>query len=473
MGDRGVISTAGHIVGERVIEEFEATLRGELIRSGDEGYDEARVVYNAMIDKHPGILVRCAGVADVISAVNFARTNSLLVAVRGVGHNVAGNSVCDGGIVIDLSCMKGMRIDPVARTVRAEPGLTWGELNHDLQTFGLAATGAFVSTTGISGLTVGGGLGWLVRKHGLALDNLLSVDIVTADGRLLTASPTQNEDLFWGLRGGGGNFGIVTSFEFKIHPAGIVLAGLVIHPAARANEALQFWRDYEATAPEELTASALLFHGPTAPILPETLHGAPVVGMGGVYTGLIENGEQALRPLREFGPPTADIFQPMPYSAAQTMADFLWPPGFHNYWKSSFLADFSDGAIDTIVAFFDACPSSLTIVFVEHNGNGAMDRVGEQETAFGHRSWPYNFLVTSMWSDSADSEVNIQWTREFWEAMQPFMADAVYVNYLGDEGEARVRAAYGPAKYERLVALKTKYDPANLFRLNQNIKPSP
>ena len=473
MGDRGVISTAGHIVGERVIEEFEATLRGELIRSGDEGYDEARVVYNAMIDKHPGILVRCAGVADVISAVNFARTNSLLVAVRGVGHNVAGNSVCDGGIVIDLSCMKGMRIDPVARTVRTEPGLTWGELNHDLQTFGLAATGAFVSTTGISGLTVGGGLGWLVRKHGLALDNLLSVDIVTADGRLLTASPTQNEDLFWGLRGGGGNFGIVTSFEFKIHPAGIVLAGLVIHPAARAKEALQFWRDYEATAPEELTAGALLFHGPTAPILPEPLHGAPVVCMGGVYTGLIENGEQALRPLREFGPPTADIFQPMPYSAAQTMADFLWPPGFHNYWKSSFLADFSDGAIDTIVAFFDACPSSLTIVFVEHNGHGAMDRVGEQETAFGHRSWPYNFLVTSMWSDPADSEVNIQWTREFWEAMQPFMADAVYVNYLGDEGEARVRAAYGPAKYERLVALKTKYDPANLFRLNQNIKPSP
>ena len=468
----GLRTSARTSVEGSAIEEFTLTIRGEVIRPTDGTYDEARKVFNAMIDKRPGIIVQCAGVADVISSVNFARSNDLLVAVRGVGHNVAGTSVCDDGILIDLSQMKGIRTDPVARTVRAEPGLTWGELNHELQVFDLAATGAFISTTGISGLTVGGGLGWLVRKHGLALDNLLSVDVVTADGRFLTASSTANEDLFWGVRGGGGNFGVVTSFEFKVHPAGTVLAGLVIHPASRAKEALRAWREYEASAPEEVTNGALLFHAPEAPFLSEALHGAPVIGMGGVYTGDIEKGEEALRSLREFGPPAADIFQPMPYTAAQVMADFLWPRGFHNYWKSGFLTELNDDLIDTVVQFYERVPSPMTTVVLEHNGDGAMDRVGEDETAFGHRDRPYNFLVTSVWSDAADADTNIQWTREFWEAMQPFLAGSVYVNYLGDEGEERVKAAYTPAKYERLVALKTKYDPMNLFRLNQNIKPA-
>ena len=468
----GLTTNSGAAVEESVIEAFAPTIRGDVIRPGDDTYDEARQVFNAMIDKRPGLIVQCAGVADVINSVNFARSNDLLIAVRGVGHNVAGTSVCDDGILIDLSQMKGMHIDPVRRTARVEPGLTWGDLNHDLQAFELAATGAFISTTGISGLTVGGGLGWLVRKHGLALDNLLSVDVVTADGRLLTASSTENEDLFWGIRGGGGNFGIVTSFKFLVHPAGTVLAGLVIHPGTQATEALRAWRDYEASAPEEVTNGALLFHAPEAPFLPEAVHGTPVVGLGGVYTGDLEQGEDALRPLRAFGTPAADIFQPMPYSAAQTMADFLWPRGFHNYWKSGFLKELSDDLIETLVSFYERVPSPMTTVVLEHNGDGAMDRVPDDETAFGHRDWPYNFLLTSVWSDPADTDANMQWTREFWDAMQPFLAGSVYVNYLGDEGEDRVRAAYSPAKYERLVALKTKYDPTNLFRLNQNIKPT-
>jgi len=459
------------VLAEAVVEAFELGLRGELLRIGDEGYDEARAVYNAMIDRHPGLIVRCAGVADVINSVNFARTNQLLVAVRGAGHNVGGFAVCDGGIVIDLSQMKGIRIDPSARTVRAEPGLTWGELNQDLQVFGLAATGGFVSTTGIGGLTLGGGLGWLVRKYGLACDNLLSVDIVTADGQLLTASSTQNQDLFWGVRGSGGNLGVVTSFEFRVHPLSTALGGQVIHPVARAREALQFWRDFAATAPEELTDGAVLMNAPPAPFIPVEAHGTPVVGLYAVCTGPIDAAEQVVQPLREFGPPMADSLQPMPFMAFQTMIDGAFPPGFHNYWKSSFLKGLSDEAIDTILSYFTRIPSPMSAVVLEHNGDGAMNRVSETETSFGHRDWSYNLLIVSMWDDPMDADKNIAWTSEFWEAMKPHTTERVYVNYLGDEGEDRVKAAYAAPTYERLVTLKNSYDPTNLFRLNQNIKP--
>ena len=461
----------GTAVATDEVARFHSSLRGELVRPGDSGYDDARKVYNRMIDKRPALIVQCAGIADIIAAVNFARTHKLLVAVRGAGHNVAGTSTCDGGIVVDLSRMKGIRVDPEARTVRAEPGVTWFDLNHELQAFGLAATGGFVSTTGISGLTLGGGLGWLVRKHGLAMDNLLSVDIVTADGRFLTASSSQNVDLFWGVRGGGGNFGVVTSFKFRVHPVGEVLAGLVLHPFSRGAEALRYWRDYEATAPEELTAGALVFNAPAELPLPEALKKEPIVAMGGVYAGSLESGTKALGPLREFGPPAADIFQPMPYIKAQTMADFLFPHGWLNYWRSSYLKGLSNGAIDTILSFFARVPSARTVVIIEHNGDGAMSRVPDDETAFGHRNWPFNFLVTSIWNNPAESDANIRWTREFMDAMQPFLAEAAYVNYLGEEGEEGVRSAYGAAKYKRLAELKRKYDPANLFSLNQNIRP--
>jgi FAD/FMN-containing dehydrogenase len=473
MSDAQVITGTGGqtTIEEAAVNQLKTALRGELLRPADEGYEQARTVHNAMIERRPALIARCAGATDVVECVRFAREHHLLISVRSTGHNVAGSAICDGGLVIDLSRMKGLRIDAAARTARVEAGVTWGELNHDLQVFGLAAPGGFVSTTGVAGLTLGGGLGWLVRKHGLALDNLLTVDMVAADGQLLTVSAVENADLFWGVRGAGGNFGVVTSFEFRVHPAGTVLAGLVIHPITKAKEALQFWREYEATAPEEMTNGALLFSAPPAPFLPEAAHGAPVVGIGGVYAGPIDAGEQALRPLRQFGTPAADIYQPMPYSAAQTMADFLWPAGLRSYWKSSFIKEFSDAAIETILAWYATRPSPLTVVVIEHNGDGAMSRVGEQETAFGHRRWPYNFLVTSMWTDPAASETNIRWTREFWEAMQPFLTDAVYVNYLGEEDAERVQAAYGAEKYGRLVALKNKYDPTNLFRSNQNIKP--
>ncbi len=453
------------------LQEFRTSLRGQLLLPDDSGYDEARKIHNAMIDRHPALIARCAGVADAIAAVKFARQHGVLVSVRGAGHNVAGSSVCDGGLVIDLSRMKGVRVDPAARTARVEPGVTWAEFAHELQSFGLAATGGYVGTTGVAGLTLGGGLGWMVRKHGLALDNLLSADVVTAEGRLLTASSTQHEDLFWGLRGAGGNFGIVTSFDFKVHPAGTVLAGLVLHPLSKAREPLRFWREFESRAPEEVANGPVLFNAPPELPVPDVLRKEPIVGIGGVYVGPLETGKRVLRPLRDFGPPAADIFQPMPYSAAQTMADFLWPAGSYNYWKSGYLKGLSDELFDTILAWYAKAPSPRTVALLEHNGDGAMSRVSEDATAFGYRNWPYNFLVTSIWTHASESEANVRWTREFFEALRPFVADAVYVNYLGEEGEERVRSAYG-AKYDRLVALKNKYDPTNFFRMNQNIKPS-
>jgi FAD/FMN-containing dehydrogenase len=458
------------MLSQSAIEKLRTSLRGPSFCPGEQGYDEARKIHNAMIDRHPAIIVRCAGVADVIAAVKFARGNDVAVSVRSTGHNVAGISLCDDGIVIDLSAMKGIHLNPVTRTARVEAGVTWAELSHELQTFGLAATGGFVGTTGVAGLTLGGGLGWMVRKHGCSLDNLLSADVVTADGQFLPASSTAHADLFWGIRGGGGNFGIVTSFEFQVHPAGTVLAGLVLHPASSGKELLRFWREYESTAPEEMSNSALLFSAPELP-LPELLRRGPIVGIGGVWVGPLEAGEQALRPLRAFGPPAADIYQLMPYSAAQTMADFLWPKGSYNYWKSSYLKSLSDGAIDTILDFYAKVASSRTVVVLEHDGDGAWSRIPEDATAFGHRNWPYNLLVTALWTDAADTDANIRWTREFWQAMQPFLVEAAYVNYLGEVQEEGVRAAYG-RKYERLAALKQKYDPTNFFSMNQNIKPS-
>ena len=459
------------MITESALQAVRTSLRGQLVLPQDPDYDEARQIHNGMIDRRPAAIVRCAGLADVVSAVNFARETKLLVAVRGAGHNIAGTSLCDGGIVIDLTRMKSIRVDPARRTARVEGGATWADLNHELQIFGLAATGGYIGTTGVSGLTLGGGLGWMVRKHGLALDNLLSVDVVTADGRVLTASEKEHADLFWGVRGGGGNFGIVTSFEFQAHPAGIVWAGLTMHPGSRAASVLRFWREYERTAPEEVTNGCLIFQPPPELPLPDVLKNEGIIGVGGVYCGALDAGEAALRPLRAFGPPTADTFAQIPYSQAQVMADFLWPRGQLNYWKSSYLKELSDGAIDTIVACYAKAPSRRTIVVVEHNGDGAMNRVDDNATAFGQRRWPYNLLVTSIWDSPAESDANIRWTREFFDAMQPYLADEVYVNYLGDEGHDRVRTAYG-AKYERLVALKDKYDPTNFFQRNQNIRPS-
>lgn len=459
------------MIAEAALPEFRNSLRGQLLFPGEPAYEQARKIHNAMIDRHPAVIVRCMGVADVMATVKFARSQGIRTSVRGTGHNVAGISLCDDGLVIDLSAMKGIHVNPMALTARVEPGVTWGEMNHDLQAFGLAATGGYVGTTGVGGLTLGGGLGWMVRKHGCALDNLLSADVVTAEGELLRASKKENPDLFWGIRGGGGNLGIVTSFEFQVHPAGTVLAGLVMHPLSKGGEVLRFWRKYEETAAEEMSNSMVIFTAAAELPVPEMLRREPIVAVGGVWVGALEEGDRALRPLREYGPPSADIYQPMPYSAAQTMADFLWPKGLYSYWKSSFLKSLSDGAIDTILDFSAKAPSPRTVVVIEHDGDSAWSRVPEDATAFGHRNWPYNMVITTMWTNPKDSDANIEWTRKFWEAMKPFLAEAVYVNYLGDVDEAGIRAAYGK-KYVRLAALKQKYDPTNFFSMNQNVKPS-
>jgi FAD/FMN-containing dehydrogenase len=454
------------------IEDLKSSFRGKLIVPADPQYNTTRVVFNAAIDRRPGLIAQCAGPDDVVRAVNLAREKNLVLAVRGTGHNVAGFAVCDEGMVIDLSPMKAIEVDPHARTVRVEGGCTWGEVNDALQPYGLAATGGFVSITGVSGLTLGGGLGWLVRKHGLALDNLLSADVVLADGRLVTASLDENEDLFWAIRGGGGNFGVVTSFVFQAHPLGTVLAGIVLHPAAAAADAIRRWRDLEVGTPDESTQGALLFHFPDDPSAPEPLRGAPVVGLGGVYAGPPENGEKLLRPLREHESRLVDTFQPMPYNAAQRMADFLWPAGLYNYWKSSFLTTLSDAAIDVFVDWFARVPSKRTVIVLEHNGDSAWDRVPDGATAFGSRAWPYNFVVTSAWSNPQESEQNISWTRGLFAALRPYLAPGAYVNYLGgDEGVEGLEAAYG-RKLARLAAIKGKFDPGNLFRLNQNIAPA-
>ena len=459
------------MINSSAVEDLKSRFQGKLIVPADLQYEDARRVFNAAIDRRPALIARCAGADDVIQAVNFAREQNLLAAVRGTGHNVAGFAVCDEGLVIDLTPMKGIEVDPQARTVRVEGGCTWGEVNDALQAFGLAATGGFVSVTGVSGLTLGGGLGWLVRKYGLALDNLLSAEVVLADGQRVTASADENEELFWAIRGGGGNFGVVTSFVFQAHPLGAVLAGIVLHPAAVASDAIRRWRDLEAGAPDESTQGALLFHFPDDPSGPPPLRGVPVVGLGGVYAGAPEDGEKLLRPLREHESKLVDTFQSMPYSAAQRMADFLWPAGLDNYWKSSFLTTLSDAAIEVFVDWFARVPSKRTVIVLEHNGDSAWDRVPDGATAFGSRAWPYNFVVTSAWSSPQESEQNISWTRGLFAALRPYLAPGAYVNYLGgDEGVEGLEAAYG-RKLARLAALKRKFDPANVFRLNQNIVP--
>ena len=473
MADQAGAGASGAQIEAGKIEELKARLRGPVLQPGDDGYDEVRRVWNAMIDKRPAAIARCSGVADIIDAVRFARTNDLLLAVRGAGHNIAGTAMCEGGLVIDLSMLKGIRVSLEAGTVRAQPGVTWGDLDRETQPFGLAVPGGIVSTTGIAGLTLGGGFGWLTRKYGYTCDNLLSVDLVTADGELLIASETRHPDLFWGIRGGGGNFGVVTSFQYRLQPVGpTVVAGLVLHPMERAAEVIDFFRTFTAAAPEELTSLLILRIAPPAPFLPPHVHGAPVAGIAVCYAGPIEDGMAAVRPLKEFGSPLADIIGPKPFSAHQTMLDGAQPPGRYDYWKSDYFSHISDAARDTLVAYAARLPSPESSVLLMHLG-GAASRVAENATAAGHRGAEYILNIAGSWADPELTEPGIGWAREFWAAMQPFSMGGTYVNFMtADEGQERVRAAYGSEKYDRLVALKNQYDPTNLFRSNQNIAPS-
>ena len=463
MGDLRVTTTGGEtVLKDAAVAALQSGLRGELLRASDAGYDEARTVWNGMINKRPALIARCAGVADVIATVNFARSNALLVAVRGGGHNITGNAVCDGGLMIDLSRLKSVRVDPNKRTARAEAGLTWGEYNRETQAFGLASTGGVVSTTGIAGLTLGGGLGWLMGKHGLSCDNLLSADMVTADGQFLTASASEHPDLFWGLRGGGGNFGVVTSFEYRLHPVGPVLAGMVLHPLAKAKEVLRFYREYARSCPDELTAFAAMMTSP---------EGAPVVAIVVGYIGSLAEGERLVAPVRKFGPPLADTIGPMSYVQLNTMFDQAFPyGGVQRYWKSSFLKHLGDDLLDILVDRTATMRSPMSMVGFFHF-HGAACRVGPNETAFGLREDQWDYDIISQWLDPREAPHHIRWTREFWTAVEPFATGGVYVNHLDAEEATRIRAAYG-TNYERLVALKNTYDPTNLFRLNQNIKPT-
>jgi FAD/FMN-containing dehydrogenase len=455
---------ADRVVDEAALAAFEAGFRGALLRPGAPGYDDARLVWNGMIDRRPALIARCTGPADVVCAVNFARDQDLLVSVKGGGHNITGNAVCERGLMIDLSPMKGIRVDPVRRTARAEAGLTWGEYNRETQAFGMASTGGVVSTTGIAGLTLGGGLGWLMGKHGLSCDNLVSADIVTADGRLLTASADENSELFWGLRGGGGNFGVVTSFEYRLHPVGPVLAGMVLYPRAQAPAVLRFYRDYARNCPDALTAFAALM---------TSAEGDPVVTVVVGHIGDLAEGEKLVAPVRKFGTPLADTIAPMSYVALNTMFDAAFPyGGVQRYWKSSFLKQLGDDALDILVDRAGTMRSPMSMVGFFHV-HGAAARVDPEATAFGLRDDQWDYDIISQWQDRDETADHVEWTRAFWTAVEPFASGAVYVNHLDAEEGTRLRAAYGSSRsYQRLVALKKKYDPENLFRLNQNIRPT-
>ena len=458
---------------EAAVQEFATNFRGELIRPGDDGYSDAHAVFNSMIDRHPALIARCTGTADVIAAVNFARNNELVVAVRGGGHSVPGYAVCEGGIVIDFSPMKGTWVDPDTRTARAQADVTWGEFDRETQQFGLAITGGRVTHTGISGLTLGSGSGWRERKYGLTCDSLISADVVTANGEFLKASESENEDLFWGLRGGGGNFGTVTSFEYRLHLVGpIVLGGMLLYPFSKAGELLRFWRDYMEEAPDELGGAAAFMTAPPVPFVPEHMKGKLAAGLIVFYAGSPEEGEEWVRPLKEFSTPEVDLVEPMPYTVVQTLLDPANPPGRHNYWKAEHLDELRDEAIDTIVVHAAKIGSPFTLLVMLPMG-GAIRDVEEDETALGGRDAACGVHAISMWENPAESETHIAWASEFMQAMEPFTVPGISLNFTSDQTEDKVKASFGSVKkYERLTALKNKCDPTNLFRLNQNIKPT-
>jgi FAD/FMN-containing dehydrogenase len=445
-------------------EELASTFGGQLLQPADSGYEEARRVHNGLVNKRPAMIARCAGVADIADAVNVARKLNLEVAVRGGGHNVAGRATLDGGLMIDLAPMKGIHVDPKAGTARAQGGVTWAEFNRETQLYGLATTGGVVSSTGVGGLTLGGGLGWLMGKHGLALDNLLSVDIVTAEGEILKASADENADLFWAVRGGGGNFGVAASFEYQIHPVGpSITGGLVAYPFDRARDVLRFFRDVTASLPDEFMVFGGLIHAADG-------SGTKLVAMVTCHCGPLGAGEAATRPIKKFGSPAIDAIGPMPYCQLNAMLDGAYPKGALNYWKSSFLARLTDDAIDKMIECFARCPTPMGQMLLEHF-HGAASRVGVSDTAFPHRADGYNFLVLSEWMDQANTDQCIAWARDTYAAMESFMASGRYVNYLGDDETGDpVPAAYGP-NYRRLQKLKAKYDPDNFFHMNQNIRP--
>jgi FAD/FMN-containing dehydrogenase len=468
----GVPMTSNGTIDVGAIDSLRAGFRGQLIQPTDPDYDEARKIWNAMIDRRPALIARCTGTADVVAAVRFAREQGLPVAVRGGAHSAAGKGVVENGVVIDLSLMKGVHVDPASKTVRAEGGATWGDFDHETQLFGLAAPGGVISTTGIAGLTLGGGFGWLTRRFGLACDNLLSVDIVTASGECVTASEQENTDLFWGVRGGGGNFGVVTSFEYRLHEVGpLVLTSILVWPAERAAEVMRVHREATRTLPDEIGTSTAFVAAPPLPFVPEELHFKPAIVVLAVASmPNLDEGRRLLQPWLDLAP-AGQMIEPLPYAVTNSLQDALMPAGRRSYWKAGYLPELSDEAID-IAADFGARPPSAFSLAEFVLWGGAVARVGADETAFAERDARFLFNFVSVWEDPSDDEASIAWARDFHAAMDRCGTGGVYVNFLSDEGDERVRAAYGAEKYARLASLKAKYDPDNFFRLNQNISPS-
>lgn len=451
------------VIEERV-DALGAEFSGTLLRPADDGYDEARQIHNGLIDRHPAVIARCASAPDVARAIGFARGLGLEISVRGGGHNVAGRACTEGGVMIDLAEMKTVDVDPEAHTVRAQGGVTWGELNAATGEHGLVVTGGAVSTTGIAGLTLGGGLGWLMGIHGLAADNLLSVELVTADGDILDVTAASHPDLFWGLRGGGGNFGVATALEYRLHPLSMVTGGLIAHPFEKAREMLRFYREATRSLPDELTVFTGLVHAPDG-------SGTKLAAMVVCHAGSPEQAERDLAPLLEYGPPAMAEVGPMPYPVMNTLLDDAFPKGALNYWKSSFVRDLDDRAIDAAVEAYSSVPSPMSALMFEHF-HGAVTRVPVTDAAVPHREVGYNLLVASVWAEPGDTDENVAWARTTYDSLRPYLADRRWLNYLGDDDAAdAVRAAYGP-NYDGLLQVKRKYDPENVFRLNHNVDPS-
>lgn len=457
-------------IGGAGFQELRTAFRGRLIACGDPDFNEARRVWNGTIDRRPALIAQCSGTADVIAGVNFASRHGLLVAVRGGGHSIPGHSVCDGGLVIDLSRMRGVDVDPRRRTLRAQGGALWGDVDHESQAFGLATPGGMVSTTGIAGLTLGSGSqSWLIRKYGNAADNLLSAEVVTATGELVTASDRENPDLFWALRGGGGNFGVVTSFEYQLHNVGpAVLAGGAFFAWERAREITDFYLEYVKHLPEELTTALFYRSAPAAPFLPASIHGQKVVSLSGCYAGPLDAGETIVAPIRRLKP-TVDLRGPMRYTSLQAMFDTLVPKGTRAYMKSDYFDEVTPEMVEDMLAWAETKPGVLTMAQLHHYG-GALSRRNSDATPFAHRDAAFAFSANALWTGPEETTAHMEWSKGCWQAMRSHSPRGAYVNFLADEGQDRIRESY-QGNFDRLVEIKRKYDPSNLFRLNQNIKP--
>lgn len=451
------------------IEELGGRVRGEVISPEDAGYDEARGVYNAMIDKRPAVIVRAANAEDVVAAVNFAREGSLDLAVRGGGHSVPGFGTCDGGVVIDLSGMRNVAVDPANSTARAEGGATWGDFNDATHVHGLATTGGIISTTGVGGLTLGGGIGYLSRGFGLSLDNLVSADVVTADGRTLVASERQNQDLFWALRGGGGNFGVVTSFEFNVHPVNDIYGGPMFYELSEVETILKFYRDYVADAPREMGVFPAFQIAPPLPFIPEDRHGDTFIALVGCWAGPVEQGEEMFKPFHEVAPVVAEFVGPAPYPALNSAFDALVPPGLQHYWKASFVKELTNEAIAAHVEHGPKVPVVNSTVHI-YPINGACHDVASDATAFAYRDANFATVIAGMWPDASQNDANTKWVRDYYAATAPHSEEGGYINFMSDDDQGRIRDNY-KGNYDRLVEVKRTYDPGNLFHLNQNIKP--